>query len=37
MQFILIGLVIVGMLMWRPQDLLPERLVVSQSGTKKLN
>ncbi|MFN3937172.1 MAG: branched-chain amino acid ABC transporter permease [Gemmobacter sp.] len=31
-QFILIGFVIVGMLMWRPQGLLPERLVVSQSG-----
>ncbi|MDE0761796.1 MAG: branched-chain amino acid ABC transporter permease, partial [Planktomarina sp.] len=37
MQFILIGLVIVGMLLWRPQGLLPERLVVSQSSTKKLN
>ena len=32
MQFILIGLVIVGMLLWRPQGLFPERLVVSQSG-----
>lgn len=32
MQFILIGAVIVGMLLWRPQGLLPERLVVSQSG-----
>ncbi len=31
-QFVLIGAVIVGMLMWRPQGLLPERLVVSQSG-----
>ncbi|MEM9031081.1 MAG: branched-chain amino acid ABC transporter permease [Pseudomonadota bacterium] len=31
-QFILIGLLIVGMLMWRPQGLLPERLVVSQTG-----
>ncbi len=31
-QYILIGLVIVGMLLWRPQGLLPERLVVSQSG-----
>jgi branched-chain amino acid transport system permease protein len=31
-QFIMIGAVIVGMLMWRPQGLLPERLVVSQSG-----
>jgi len=34
MQFILIGLVIVGMLLWRPQGLFPERLVVSQSGRK---
>ncbi len=32
MQFILIGLVIVGMLLWRPQGLFPERLVVSQPG-----
>lgn len=31
-QFILIGFVIVGMLLWRPQGLLEERLVVSQSG-----
>ena len=31
-QFVLIGLVIVGMLLWRPQGLLPERLVVSTSG-----
>jgi branched-chain amino acid transport system permease protein len=31
-QYVLIGLVIVGMLLWRPQGLLPERLVVSQSG-----
>ena len=31
-QYILIGLVIVTMLLWRPQGLLPERLVVSQSG-----
>lgn len=31
-QFILIGLVIVGMLLWRPQGLFPEKLVVSQSG-----
>lgn len=30
-QYILIGLVIVGMLIWRPQGLFPERLVVSQS------
>lgn len=33
LQYVLIGLVIVGMLLWRPQGLLPERLVVSQSGT----
>ena len=31
-QYVLIGLVIVIMLLWRPQGLLPERLVVSQSG-----
>jgi len=31
-QFILIGSVIVGMLLWRPQGLFPEKLVVSQSG-----
>ena len=31
-QYVLIGLIIVGMLLWRPQGLLPERLVVSQSG-----
>ncbi|SHK15470.1 amino acid/amide ABC transporter membrane protein 2, HAAT family [Shimia gijangensis] len=31
-QYILIGSVIVGMLLWRPQGLFPERLVVSQSG-----
>ncbi|MEO1789762.1 MAG: branched-chain amino acid ABC transporter permease [Pseudomonadota bacterium] len=31
-QFILIGSVIVGMLLWRPEGLLPERLVVSQRG-----
>ncbi|MEP1208672.1 MAG: branched-chain amino acid ABC transporter permease [Rhizobiaceae bacterium] len=34
-QFILIGLVIVGMLLWRPQGLFPEKLVVSQSGRPK--
>ena len=34
-QYILIGLIIVGMLLWRPQGLLPERLVVSQSGQRK--
>ncbi len=34
LQFILIGLVIVGMLLWRPQGLFPERLVVSQSRQK---
>ena len=31
-QFVLIGAVIVGMLMWRPQGLFPEKLVVSQAG-----
>ena len=31
-QFILIGVIIVGMLLWRPQGLLPEKLLVSQSG-----
>ncbi|MCR9150471.1 MAG: branched-chain amino acid ABC transporter permease [Rhodobacteraceae bacterium] len=31
-QFVMIGAVIVGMLLWRPQGLFPERLVVSQSG-----
>ncbi|WP_305984288.1 branched-chain amino acid ABC transporter permease [Roseibium sp. MMSF_3544] len=31
-QFVLIGMVIVGMLLWRPQGLFPERLVVSQPG-----
>nr|WP_319385088.1 branched-chain amino acid ABC transporter permease [uncultured Roseibium sp.] len=31
-QFVLIGLVIVGMLLWRPQGLFPERLIVSQPG-----
>jgi len=34
-QFVLIGLVIVGMLMWRPQGLFPEKLVVSQSAKDK--
>src|SRR6056297_24587 len=34
LQFILIGFIIVGMLMWRPQGLLPERLVVSHSGAR---
>jgi len=34
-QYILIGLVIVGMLLWRPQGLWPERLVVSQLGRTK--
>lgn len=29
-QFVLIGMVIVGMLLWRPQGLFPERLVISQ-------
>lgn len=31
-QYVLIGFVIVGMLLWRPQGLFPERLVVTQSG-----
>jgi len=31
-QYILIGSVIVGMLLWRPQGLFPERLLVSHSG-----
>ena len=31
-QFVLIGFVIVGMLLWRPQGLFPENLVVSQSA-----
>lgn len=31
-QYILIGAVIVGMLLWRPQGLFPERLLVSHSG-----
>ena len=35
-QFVLIGSVIVGMLLWRPQGLLPERLVVSQSGAERI-
>lgn len=34
-QYILIGLVIVGMLLWRPQGLFPEKLIVSQSSTRK--
>lgn len=36
-QFVLIGLVIVGMLLWRPNGLLPERLVVSQTGKTRIN
>ncbi|HKK98016.1 MAG TPA: branched-chain amino acid ABC transporter permease, partial [Marivita sp.] len=37
-QFVLIGFVIVGMLLWRPQGLFPEKLVVSQSaGPKRQN
>jgi len=31
-QYVLIGLVIVTMLLWRPQGLFPERLVISQPG-----
>lgn len=34
-QFVLIGFVIVGMLLWRPQGLFPEKLVVSQLATAK--
>jgi len=30
LQYIMIGMVIVGMLLWRPQGLLPEKLIVSQ-------
>jgi branched-chain amino acid transport system permease protein len=30
LQYIMIGMIIVGMLLWRPQGLLPEKLVVSQ-------
>ena len=36
-QFVLIGSVIVGMLLWRPQGLLPERLIVSQRGSTPVN
>ncbi|WP_413717000.1 branched-chain amino acid ABC transporter permease [Silicimonas sp. MF1-12-2] len=36
-QFVLIGSVIVGMLVWRPQGLLPERLIVSQQGSNLVN
>ncbi len=32
LQYILIGTIIVTMLLWRPQGILPEKLVVSQSG-----
>ncbi len=31
-QYILIGLVIVGMLLWRPEGLLPERIAKSRKG-----
>jgi len=31
LQYILIGTIIVTMLLWRPQGLFPERLVISQS------
>ncbi|MDU8913671.1 branched-chain amino acid ABC transporter permease [Aestuariicoccus sp. MJ-SS9] len=34
-QFILIGFVIVGMLLWRPEGLFPERLAVSQTRHRK--
>ena len=30
LQYIMIGMIIVGMLIWRPQGLLPEKLIVSQ-------
>ena len=30
LQYIMIGIIIVGMLLWRPQGLLPEKLIVSQ-------
>ncbi|MGA0261128.1 MAG: branched-chain amino acid ABC transporter permease [bacterium] len=30
LQYIMIGMIIVGMLLWRPQGLLPEKLIVSQ-------
>ena len=30
-QFVFIGMIIVGMLLWRPQGLFPEKLLVSQS------
>jgi branched-chain amino acid transport system permease protein len=30
LQYIIIGMIIVGMLLWRPQGLLPEKLIVSQ-------
>lgn len=33
-QYILIGSVIVGMLLWRPQGLLPERIRPASTGTK---
>ena len=36
-QYILIGSVIVGMLLWRPQGLFPEKLVVSQQANGKGN
>ncbi|MEP2030746.1 MAG: branched-chain amino acid ABC transporter permease [Paracoccaceae bacterium] len=34
LQYIMIGLVIVGMLLWKPQGLFPEKLVMSNSGKK---
>ncbi|QEW23522.1 leucine/isoleucine/valine transporter permease subunit (plasmid) [Paracoccaceae bacterium] len=36
-QYILIGLVIVGMLFWRPQGLFPERLVISRPSRSRHN
>ncbi|NNF46239.1 MAG: branched-chain amino acid ABC transporter permease, partial [Desulfofustis sp.] len=32
LQYILIGAIIVSMLLWRPQGIFPEKLVISQSG-----
>lgn len=37
LQYIMIGLVIVGMLLWKPQGLFPERLVMSQQRKNETN
>lgn len=37
LQYIMIGIVIVGMLLWKPQGLFPERLVVSQPRKNETN